>query len=516
VNTFETYQARVLGSSWLHTPKAQKWLKDFGWGKDQVADRALLALRSRFTSLADAQGLALIGQDRGLPRWYPETTEQYRARLLASFGTWRKAGTKDGVLEALTNCGYTPSLVESTDPVRWSEFAVFLDTPTLPSETESAWDDGVTTWDAENTSWDNQLTGAKPAELISVINRFKSGESVLRGLYLRDPSNNLIRLDGDPAVTPTPETGLVFGRGSFGLVYTHNAAHTVNQATVDRVARVQASHIVGFGSGDPQPVEDGPYDWAAIDPYINRIRNATVPQIVLYGAPDWMREGGGTYSDHRVLTSKFAKFAELCKQVALRYTWCKCFTIWNEFKGFFDGTLNRWEYEDYTTMYNMVYTAIKSVRPDVLIGGPYMVLDKYTGSQSNPGTIFGDWGRVDQRVQDAYDYWRANAVGYDYVNFDFGPNNLDADSTHTDARCLDGAIAFMTWIRTWTDKPIGIQETYLDPNGGTTMQDTRNLWGSLLTRMRNEISGESFALIWDETGFRPFLDAPLVTVLDSL
>jgi hypothetical protein len=324
---------------------------------------------------------------------------------------------------------------------------------------------------------------------------------------------------GPPVVTPPP--ALLFGRGSFGLVYTHAPGHTVNQATINRVARMQASHIIGFGANDLLPTPNSAftpsaYDWGAIDSAIVRSQNAIVPQIVLYGAPGWMKGSSTFGNEDRVLTSKFADYAEMCRRVALRYSWCKVFVIWNEMKGFFDNSLNRWGYEDFTTMYNMAHAAIKSVRPDALIGGPYMVLDKYTGTQSHPSNMFGGWGRMDQRVLDAYNYWRMNAVGYDFVSIDFNVNNKDGASPFTDARAVDGVIEFMQWIRQWSSKPIVIQETYLDPLGGTSLQDQRNLWGTLLTRMKNEIAGESVALAWDESGFGPVLDSDLVTVLDNV
>ena len=44
-------------------------------------------------------------------------------------------------------------------------------------------------------------------------------------------------------------------------------------------------------------------------------------------------------------------------------------------KGFWDTGRNSWNAQAYTTLYNDVYAAIKAVRPDAEVGGPYAPLD---------------------------------------------------------------------------------------------------------------------------------------------
>lgn len=70
----------------------------------------------------------------------------------------------------------------------------------------------------------------------------------------------------------------------------------------------------------------------------------------------------------------YQDFADLAKQVAERYPEVKYFQVWNELKGFYDASTNQWDYADYTTLYNMVYDAIKSVRPDAKLVDPISVL----------------------------------------------------------------------------------------------------------------------------------------------
>ena len=46
--------------------------------------------------------------------------------------------------------------------------------------------------------------------------------------------------------------------------------------------------------------------------------------------------------------------------------------VWNELKGFWNKDENRWAYENYTEMYNMVYLRVKEVNPVAKIGGKYL------------------------------------------------------------------------------------------------------------------------------------------------
>ena len=45
--------------------------------------------------------------------------------------------------------------------------------------------------------------------------------------------------------------------------------------------------------------------------------------------------------------------------------------MWNELKGFWNKEENRWAYENYTEMYNMVYLRLREVNPVAKIGGNF-------------------------------------------------------------------------------------------------------------------------------------------------
>jgi hypothetical protein len=98
------------------------------------------------------------------------------------------------------------------------------------------------------------------------------------------------------------------------------------------------------------------------------------------------------------LSQNYQDFAQLAAQVAARYKSVKIFQVWNELKGF-NGN-----YQAYTTLYNDVYDAVKAVRPDAKLGGPYLSV-----LPLNP------------EDQAAYTYWLAHKHGADYILLDGGP-----------------------------------------------------------------------------------------------
>ncbi|EPR07754.1 hypothetical protein [Ruminiclostridium papyrosolvens] len=73
------------------------------------------------------------GKDRGMPRLKGEDIETYRTRLSMKAIIAEKAGTKEGVLLAVKALGYEKSYIEPmylSDPSRWAEFIVFLQSKT--------------------------------------------------------------------------------------------------------------------------------------------------------------------------------------------------------------------------------------------------------------------------------------------------------------------------------------------------------------------------------------------------
>jgi len=147
-------------------------------------------------------------------------------------------------------------------------------------------------------------------------------------------------------------------------------------------------------------------------------------------------KAGGTSQEWNmkapVAPAHFLDFANLAAQAAERYDGTHTgangqllpkvdyFDVWNELKGFWDAADHRWDYEDYTTLYNDVYMAIKAVRPDAMIGGPYSPLGA-SQSTSDPSVVKGSFGVVDQRALDAVTYWLQHKVGAQFISMDGGP-----------------------------------------------------------------------------------------------
>jgi hypothetical protein len=223
----------------------------------------------------------------------------------------------------------------------------------------------------------------------------------------------------------------------------------------------QNQHIMGWGDVDPEP-EPGVYDWSRLDARVQLMRSTHARMVLtLCCAPGWMRPQG-YQNDWRYLeiapdAAHVEDFADLARKVALRYPDVIYFQVWNELKGMWStspgatpgiGSLRRWDYERYTTLYNAVYTAIKRVRPAAWVGGPYisMVSDGNKNNLASAGPSY-TWGTLDQEALDVLSYWLVHKDGADFITVDGGSANEDG-VWRTDA--FDAAQKFAdvyNWIR---------------------------------------------------------------------
>ena len=200
--------------------------------------------------------------------------------------------------------------------------------------------------------------------------------------------------------------------------------------------------LMGWGTQDPEPVP-GSYSWGSLDSRIE-VMAATVPSnkrmITLCSAPGWMKVGGSSQEwnmESAVAPSHDEDFAHLAAEVAERYDGLhrtrtgellpkvEFFDVWNEMKGFWDTATNSWNVQAYTTLYNDVYAAIKAVRPDARIGGPYAPLAATNSSTADVSPVHGSFGDVDQRDLDVITYWLAHKTGAQFVSMDGGPSSTD-------------------------------------------------------------------------------------------
>jgi hypothetical protein len=221
--------------------------------------------------------------------------------------------------------------------------------------------------------------------------------------------------------------------------------------------------IMDWGLPNPEP-SPGVFNLSALAARIRLIRSTGgTPVITLCAAPDWMKASPGP--NVPPTPSHYEAFALLAAQIARSFPQVKYFVVWNEFKGFWNPPTHRYEIALYTEMYNDVYTAIKEVRPDALVGGPYAPTQPYATPQ--PGNLastpHGAWGYLDQRVLYAIDYWLANKVGADFIAVD-GPDYPATGPITDPLTATNKYTAVDLWLRQRTSLPIWWMESHLQPS----------------------------------------------------
>lgn len=295
------------------------------------------------------------------------------------------------------------------------------------------------------------------------------------------------KVHGTP-VTPRdadkPEVG-------WGFTHTQYSADEGSDTATERVEELLAKSslpqdqaIMGWGADNPEPLK-GRYDFGALDRRIDFVRkSAGTPIITLCCSPDWMKGGKAgvdntDWSQSALETAPkpehYADFAALAATVAKRYPDVTHFIVWNEFKGFWNDAKQRWDYEGYTQLYNLVYKALKKVNPKIMVGGPYLVMDSVDPRDQNAsGTFKGAWGAMDQRIIDAFDYWNKNKAGADFVVVDGSSYTNDDEMLPGEFGATDKLTAVSQWVRQQThDLPLWWAEYYVEPADGN---DDRKGW----------------------------------------
>ncbi len=296
------------------------------------------------------------------------------------------------------------------------------------------------------------------------------------------------KVHGTPA-TPPESTGPSVG---WGFTHTQYSADAGSGTAVERVEErlgerplPQIQHIMGWGAGNPEPVE-GRYDFEEMDRRIDFVRaTGGTPVVTLCCAPDWMKGGrpGADRTDWSQAALEtapepehFADYAELAATVAKRYPDVRHFIVWNEFKGFWNDAEARWDYEGYTELYNLVHKALKKVDEDIMVGGPYLVMDSVDPRQKQDAStsLKGPWGSLDQRVLDAFDYWNENKVGADFVVVDGSSYTRDDELVPDEFAASDKFTAVSRWVRERSgDLPLWWAEYYVEP---ADADDNRHGW----------------------------------------
>ncbi|MFF6992812.1 xylan 1,4-beta-xylosidase [Streptomyces sp. NPDC010273] len=319
------------------------------------------------------------------------------------------------------------------------------------------------------------------ALIVTLINTLPGGGSTA------GTSRDGDKVHGTPATPPDtdrPEVG-------WGFTHTQYSADEGSDTATERVEGLlgkaqlpQDQAIMGWGADNPEPVK-GRYDFGALDRRIDFMRTSGgTPVITLCCSPDWMK-GGKSGADNTnwsqasletaPKSDHYADYAALAATVAKRYPDVTHFIVWNEFKGFWNDSRQRWDYEGYTQLYNLVYKALKKVNPKIMVGGPYLVMDSVDPRDANASRTFrGSWGAMDQRIIDAFDYWNEHKAGADFVVVDGSSYTNDDGLLPNEFGATDKLTAVSTWVREQThDLPLWWAEYYVEPADGN---DDRKGW----------------------------------------
>lgn len=108
------YDAYELGlmPTWLQGPYGERWATGVGIMKDAMVEGTIAAVKCRWAKTCPEDALQYIGQERLMPQIPGETAAAYRTRLQAAWLLWPFAGTKQGILTALSQLGFTNSTIK--------------------------------------------------------------------------------------------------------------------------------------------------------------------------------------------------------------------------------------------------------------------------------------------------------------------------------------------------------------------------------------------------------------------
>ncbi|MEJ2864279.1 hypothetical protein [Actinomycetospora flava] len=334
---------------------------------------------------------------------------------------------------------------------------------------------------------------------------------------------------GAGSTAPGPDWGWVAQERPLSLGVTHMqysldafgdpSAVARGREILRGAGRWQNQHLMGFGVQNPEP-SPGVRDWTSLDARMRLIAGTGGTTVLtLAGAPDWMKGGAPGATDWAEIETApepehFDDFARLSADAVARYPQVAAVQVWNEFKGFHDAATNTWDAAAYTDLYNRIHRAVKQVRPDVLVGGPYVPLDAWSadGRGGTPSDVRGPWGVTDGRALDAVSYWLAHYDGADFLTIDGGTGTKDAGLITTPTRGVDRFAALTRWLRERSDLPIWWAEFYPEPADTETRSDTPQRAVMALEAVAAFArSGVDTALLWQPQAGEPLRHAALWT-----
>jgi hypothetical protein len=294
-----------------------------------------------------------------------------------------------------------------------------------------------------------------------------------------------------------------------GLTHTQFSADSRNNPQAVQRARqllgtlhLENQFIMGWGAVNPEP-SPGKFQWASLDQRVALMRNSGHPMVLtLCCAPTWMTGGQAGETDwsrmnKAPLPQYYKAFAELARLIAARYPDVGYYQVWSELRGFRNEAANRWDYEGYTSLYNEVYTALKSVNQNLQIGGPYAIIDSWNaaGAGGHPSAIRGPWGTMDQRTLDALAYWLKHKRGADFISVDGSLAPRDGGPPLETPVAIGKFVAAVRWLRDHSDLPIWWSEVRVGP--ANWYRDEGAIASAISTTLSALASnGTSVGLLW--------------------
>jgi hypothetical protein len=176
-----------ISPPWLLGPFGAGFQQSQGMMADVALAALVEAVLQRFASRSAPDALARAGDDRGLVRFKNEDAERFRARVRSAWRDAEKAGTKQGLVDALAAGGFTAQVYEawevSSDKPASEHFWfwVYLPKPNPYRMLDGTWGSGGL-W-GDGGAWDDPV-GADKEALISTVKKYKPAHAKCGGIVV--------------------------------------------------------------------------------------------------------------------------------------------------------------------------------------------------------------------------------------------------------------------------------------------------------------------------------------------
>jgi hypothetical protein len=130
-----------------------------------------------------ADKLALVGEERGMPRYPIETDDQYAQRLVGAWDAWKQAGNEAAIIAQLQAFGLSNIEIKTNadwnwdnDPTNWSRFWVVINEGGHPWDYRGWWGDGRA-WGAGSV-WGINATHEEVLSIRNIIQKWKPAQVI--------------------------------------------------------------------------------------------------------------------------------------------------------------------------------------------------------------------------------------------------------------------------------------------------------------------------------------------------